>query len=285
VAAFNSFSGESLHDNWAISFYNLLFTALPIMVLAILDRDVNADIIHDYPELYAQGHRNMFFNLKIFVAWTITAIYHSAVCFFVPVFLLYMNMFFKSGQDVDLDTTGITIYTSLLIVVTIKCLFETSSITWVNVLSVVISLASWIGFVFIYGSMFRWVRVYQFPINETYNILDQWFIFFEPVFYLAVFLTCSLCLLHNFAYKAWVRNRRNLYTFVVRKGKKLSRDEILNELSLDDTVPVTHIQIKKKKPKPKKRNIFSRIRHRGYAFSISEDIDTNVLFEKDDIPN
>ena len=40
-AFYCAFSGQSLFDDWYISFYNLLFTSLPLVVRAILEQDVN----------------------------------------------------------------------------------------------------------------------------------------------------------------------------------------------------------------------------------------------------
>jgi magnesium-transporting ATPase (P-type) len=57
---FNGFSGASVHDRWTISFYNVLFTSMPIMCIAWFDRDVKSETAEDYPELYKQGHKRKF---------------------------------------------------------------------------------------------------------------------------------------------------------------------------------------------------------------------------------
>lgn len=36
-----SFSGQRLYDDWYQAFYNLLFTSLPVIVVALLDQDVS----------------------------------------------------------------------------------------------------------------------------------------------------------------------------------------------------------------------------------------------------
>ena len=59
-AFINVFSGQTIYDDWYISFYNLFFTSLPLMVKAIFDQDVNPEIDgHEYkmymPMLYYIG--------------------------------------------------------------------------------------------------------------------------------------------------------------------------------------------------------------------------------------
>ena len=41
IAFYCGFSGQSFFDDWYISFYNLFFTSLPLVVRAILEQDVN----------------------------------------------------------------------------------------------------------------------------------------------------------------------------------------------------------------------------------------------------
>lgn len=60
---FNGFSGTSIHDRWTIGLYNLVFSCMPILVLAVLDRDVPATVAEKFPELYHQGHKNAFVSI------------------------------------------------------------------------------------------------------------------------------------------------------------------------------------------------------------------------------
>ncbi len=61
------------------------------MVLAVYDRDISDDIVEDFPELYKQGHGEVFFNKWSFYGWVANSIYHSAVCFSFP-FIVYHQL-------------------------------------------------------------------------------------------------------------------------------------------------------------------------------------------------
>lgn len=40
-AFFSGYSGQTVFDDWYVTLYNLIFTALPLIAKAVLDQDVN----------------------------------------------------------------------------------------------------------------------------------------------------------------------------------------------------------------------------------------------------
>jgi len=48
---------QTLFDSWFISLYNVIFTGVPIIGLAIFDQDVDQDLVLKYPKLYLDGQR------------------------------------------------------------------------------------------------------------------------------------------------------------------------------------------------------------------------------------
>jgi magnesium-transporting ATPase (P-type) len=102
--------GTSLHDPWTLAFYNVLFTSLPVITLGVFDRDINADIVMKFPEVYQSGHKDVFFNFTIFLSYTLNSIFHSAVCFFIPYYSLYFQSYIYN-IDIDMISIGILIIT------------------------------------------------------------------------------------------------------------------------------------------------------------------------------
>jgi magnesium-transporting ATPase (P-type) len=74
---FNNFSGQIANESWTLSFYNVLFTVLPPLVIGIFDQFVSARILDRYPQLYSLGQTNAFFTKKAFWLWIGNALYHS----------------------------------------------------------------------------------------------------------------------------------------------------------------------------------------------------------------
>jgi phospholipid-transporting ATPase len=63
-----------------MSFYNVIFTILPPLVIGIFDQFVSARMLDRYPQLYQLGQQNHFFAPITFWYWVGNAFYHSIVC-------------------------------------------------------------------------------------------------------------------------------------------------------------------------------------------------------------
>jgi phospholipid-transporting ATPase len=62
-----------------MSCFNVIFTFLPPMAIGIFDQFASARLLDKYPQVYALGQTNEFFNQKRFWGWILNAVYHSAV--------------------------------------------------------------------------------------------------------------------------------------------------------------------------------------------------------------
>jgi magnesium-transporting ATPase (P-type) len=90
-----------VYDDWYITFYNLVFTALPLLMRSIYERDIQLyehidykdpeiefiknDVMDNYyPFTYAIGQNNLIFTKRNFAIWWFTGVVHSAIAFFIP---------------------------------------------------------------------------------------------------------------------------------------------------------------------------------------------------------
>lgn len=76
---FNDFSGQIAFEGWSMSYYNVVFTILPPLVIGIFDQFVSARMLDRYPQLYHLGQQNYFFTPIRFFYWVGNAFYHSIV--------------------------------------------------------------------------------------------------------------------------------------------------------------------------------------------------------------
>lgn len=65
----NGFSGQTVYDDFFISFYNLFFTSWPLVIKATFEQDVNyqlegMQVRKLYPKLYYIGSKNTIYNWK-----------------------------------------------------------------------------------------------------------------------------------------------------------------------------------------------------------------------------
>mmetsp|Transcript_5502 Transcript_5502/g.8124 ORF Transcript_5502/g.8124 Transcript_5502/m.8124 type:complete len:1247 (-) Transcript_5502:43-3783(-) len=205
---FNAFTGTSVHDKWTVSAYNVFFTFLPIMALGIWDRDISREKVYMFPQLYARGQQNVYFNFWNFLGWVLNAVWHSAVCFFIPMLCLYFPNIYGglyAGSNPDMYSLGLAIYTSVLLTVTLKAHLEMSSYSFWQIASSLISLALWWLFIFAYGSFYYIYPNYVFLFEETYNILEQWKNMLTLRFYATVLLTTMIACIRDIIHKAGIR--------------------------------------------------------------------------------
>ena len=228
-AGFNQVTGQSLYDQWALSGYNVGFTAVPILALAIFDKDVEPEMVLSkelFPELYHDGMKNLIFNTMSFWMYTFNAIAHSLTCFFICLFTTDM-LATSDGQSLGLVGTGITCYTSVLFVVTAKICLEAHLWTIPNVVVNVGSIGMWFFFLGIYGNMYAVSKIESFAPWYGLPTLAMG----TGTFWFTVFLCLTICVLREIAWKCWRHNFSQKLVHIVQElnhnGKKFSRRDVL----------------------------------------------------------
>ncbi|KAL5980614.1 Phospholipid-transporting ATPase 3 [Asimina triloba] len=76
------FSGQRFYDDWFQSLYNVIFTALPVIILGLFDQDVSASLSKKYPQLYKEGIRNAFFKWRVVAEWAFFSVFQSLVLYY-----------------------------------------------------------------------------------------------------------------------------------------------------------------------------------------------------------
>ncbi|KIO29101.1 hypothetical protein M407DRAFT_228764 [Tulasnella calospora MUT 4182] len=114
---FNNFSGQIANESWTLSFYNVLFTVLPPLVLGIFDQFVSARILDRYPQLYMLGQKNAFFTRTAFWMWVVNALYHSLILFGFSIIMFWGDLKSADGRDSGHWFWGTSLYMAVLLTV------------------------------------------------------------------------------------------------------------------------------------------------------------------------
>ncbi|ODQ83041.1 hypothetical protein BABINDRAFT_159508 [Babjeviella inositovora NRRL Y-12698] len=85
---FNNFDGSYLFEYTFLMLYNLAFTSLPVIFLAVLDQDVSDTVSLLVPQLYRSGILRKDWSQYKFFWYMLDGLYQSAIAFFLP-FCLY----------------------------------------------------------------------------------------------------------------------------------------------------------------------------------------------------
>lgn len=100
-SVFNNFDGSYLFEFTYIIFYNLAFTSLPVIFLAVFDQDVNLKVSMLVPHLYRAGVMRTEFTEKAFWIYACDALYQSFVSFFFPYWAYNATFQLLSGRGAD----------------------------------------------------------------------------------------------------------------------------------------------------------------------------------------
>lgn len=134
---YNGYSGQALVDSITAGMFNVVFTSLPILLFAVLDRPVGAlSAFIRYPQLYDKRKNNSLSTLSFWKSGVMQGILHGAVNFFVPYYCV--NTLGKHTIT-DVYSLGKVAFTSLLGSVTLEAALIARYWTWVFFWIVILS--------------------------------------------------------------------------------------------------------------------------------------------------
>ncbi|KAK4481860.1 hypothetical protein RD792_012771 [Penstemon davidsonii] len=186
------FSGQRFYDDWFQSLYNVIFTALPVIIVGLFDKDVSSSLSKKYPELYKEGIKNAFFRWRVVATWAFFAIYQSLIFYYFVV--SSSNRAMNSGGKMfglwDVSTMA---FTCVVVTVNLRLLMMSNTITRWHHISVGGSVLAWFLFVFIYSGV---------SLNrEQENVYLVVFVLMStPYFYLTLILVPIAALFCDFVY-------------------------------------------------------------------------------------
>ncbi|PKU73362.1 probable phospholipid-transporting ATPase 4 isoform X1 [Dendrobium catenatum] len=149
--AFTGFSGQSVYDDWYMLLFNVILTSLPVISLGVFEQDVSSEVCLQFPALYQQGPKNLFFDWYRIFCWMGNGLYSSLAIFFLTIIVLDDQAFRAGGQTADMAVVGTTMFTSIIWAVNIQIALTMSHFTWIQHLFVWGSIATWYIFLLGYG--------------------------------------------------------------------------------------------------------------------------------------
>uniref|UniRef100_A0A0D3AA66 Phospholipid-transporting ATPase n=1 Tax=Brassica oleracea var. oleracea TaxID=109376 RepID=A0A0D3AA66_BRAOL len=188
------FSGQRFYDDWFQSLYNVFFTALPVIVLGLFEKDVSASLSKRYPELYREGIRNSFFKWRVVAAWATSAVYQSLVCYLF-VTTSSFGAINSSGKIFGLWDVSTLVFTCLVIAVNVRILLMSNSITRWHYITVGGSILAWLVFAFVYCGITT-------PRDRNENVYFVIYVLMSTFyFYFALLLVPIVSLLGDFIFQ------------------------------------------------------------------------------------
>jgi phospholipid-transporting ATPase len=138
----NNFSGQTIIEDWFISFFNLFFTSIPLAARGILDVSLRPDdgIIVQIliPYLYKEQREKPIFNIKNFLLNLFKGIIHALINYFVTIYIVYKEIDLD-GHDSNLWLISVTLFTNILMIVTVNIVIFTKYHTFINWIVVIVT--------------------------------------------------------------------------------------------------------------------------------------------------
>ncbi|XP_058227239.1 probable phospholipid-transporting ATPase 4 isoform X2 [Rhododendron vialii] len=151
--AFASFSGQSVYEDWYMLLFNVILTSLPVISLGVFEQDVSSEICLQFPALYQQGPKNLFFDWYRIFGWMGNGLYSSVMILFLNLIIFYDQPFRSGGQTADMSAVGTTMFTCIVWAVNCQIALTMSHFTWIQHLLIWGSVATWYLFLLGYGMM------------------------------------------------------------------------------------------------------------------------------------
>ncbi|WVZ58959.1 hypothetical protein U9M48_009174 [Paspalum notatum var. saurae] len=187
------FSGQRFYDDWFQSLYNVIFTALPVIIVGLFDKDVSASLSKRFPQLYKEGIRNSFFKWKVIAVWGFFAFYQSIVFFYFTA-AASRHGHGSSGKILGLWDVSTMAFSCVVVTVNLRLLMACNSITRWHYISVAGSIVAWFVFIFIYSAIMTSFDRQENVYFVIYVLMSTFF------FYLTLLLVPIIALFGDFLY-------------------------------------------------------------------------------------
>uniref|UniRef100_A0A4W3I3K2 Phospholipid-transporting ATPase n=1 Tax=Callorhinchus milii TaxID=7868 RepID=A0A4W3I3K2_CALMI len=192
---FCGFSGSSMIDYWILVLFNLLFTSIPPIVYGILDKDVSAKTLLQFPELYKSGQQSklpcflwIIFSSLTFWISILDAFYQSLICFFVSYFTYF-------DSECDIYSFGSPINTAALFMILMHLMIEGKTWTRIHWIIMVVSVLLY----FVVGLSFGANCVNCNPPSNPLGIFQNEMT--KPLFYLICVISVVAALLPRYFFR------------------------------------------------------------------------------------
>ncbi|KAJ4882028.1 Phospholipid-transporting ATPase 6 [Raphanus sativus] len=127
--AFTGFSGQSIFNDSYLLLFNVVLTSLPVISLGVFEQDVPSDVCLEFPALYQQGPKNLFFDWYRILGWMGNGVYASIVIFTLNLGIFHVQSFRSDGQTADMNAMGTAMFTCIIWAVNVQIALTMSHFT------------------------------------------------------------------------------------------------------------------------------------------------------------
>ncbi|KAL0341874.1 UNVERIFIED_CONTAM: putative phospholipid-transporting ATPase 4 [Sesamum calycinum] len=209
---FAGFSGQSVYDDWYMLLFNVVLTSLPVISLGVFEQDVDSEVCLQFPALYQQGPKNLFFDWPRIFGWMGNGFYTALIIFFLNIIIYYDQAFRAGGQTADMTAVGTAMMTCVIWAVNCQIALTMCHFTWIQHFLIWGSVATWYVFLLIYGEMH-----YALQVN-AYRVLRE-ILAPAPIYWTSTILVTVVCNIPYLVHISFQRSFNPLDHHVIQEIK------------------------------------------------------------------
>ncbi|GJJ70728.1 phospholipid-translocating ATPase [Entomortierella parvispora] len=145
------FSANLFYDYTFVSLYNLMLTAVPVLVLGATDQDLIAPYVLRYPGVYRLGIHQKRYNQYRFVAYMLDGVWQSLIVFWFWRGVFGINVLGRNGIDSSLLEFSTAVAITNVVIASLYVGLHTYHWTWLMHFAVWGSITFLVLLVLIYG--------------------------------------------------------------------------------------------------------------------------------------
>ncbi|KAI9149554.1 putative phospholipid-transporting ATPase [Paramyrothecium foliicola] len=147
----NGYTGTSLYESWSLTIFNIAFTSLPVILLGIFEKDLEADTLLAAPELYTYGQQGRGFSYTQYAWWMLVGTAGSFATFYMMWAAYHTALF---DEDTSLYAIGVICFTVSVVFINIKLLIlELHTKTIITMAGFFLSILAWFLWQLIFAAL------------------------------------------------------------------------------------------------------------------------------------
>jgi phospholipid-translocating ATPase/phospholipid-transporting ATPase len=149
----NGYTGQKWYIEFGSQTFNLIYSSLPIIILAVYDRDLDASWVLRYPKLYDFSRLNRGLNVRVFASWyadgflcAVLNTIFTLACFDVP------DVASRAGEGATpyIFVMGTLAFTNAVIVLSLRVAAEMNRHYSFFQIILMLSVLLWVPAVFLF---------------------------------------------------------------------------------------------------------------------------------------
>lgn len=177
---FNNQSGIMIFQDILYQFVNVVYTALPIILFAVFDRDCDYETLEFSWQYYFPGPKKLFLNSMVFSQWVSSGIVQSLIMTMLCSLINEQPQF--DGSYYGFWEYGMIVFSCIILLANIKILNFSSSFSFMNLFIIFGSFGAF---------QLSFAVANFFPTHDYYRLFT--YLWSNPLSYIVMFLVVCCC--------------------------------------------------------------------------------------------